>query len=101
MLPKSSCNQIHVLQSMYLESDCLVGENKLFDQVAKELAEEMITVPPSNAFEEQIQWTKEGKLWTFPINNEQGNTNCYFIDINFQAPMPFCNKFFRFCAVKI
>ncbi|XP_043854887.1 28S ribosomal protein S31, mitochondrial [Dromiciops gliroides] len=27
---------------------------------------------PQNAFEEMIQWTKEGKLWTFPINNEAG-----------------------------
>ncbi|XP_074073320.1 small ribosomal subunit protein mS31 [Macrotis lagotis] len=27
---------------------------------------------PQNAFEEMIQWTNEGKLWTFPINNEAG-----------------------------
>uniref|UniRef100_A0A8D0B8R8 Small ribosomal subunit protein mS31 n=1 Tax=Salvator merianae TaxID=96440 RepID=A0A8D0B8R8_SALMN len=27
---------------------------------------------PQNAFEEMIQWTKEGKLWEFPINNEAG-----------------------------
>ncbi|CAG5126749.1 unnamed protein product [Candidula unifasciata] len=25
---------------------------------------------PRNAFEEMIQWTKEGKLWKFPIDNE-------------------------------
>nr|XP_057943952.1 28S ribosomal protein S31, mitochondrial [Doryrhamphus excisus] len=25
---------------------------------------------PQNAFEEMIQWTKEGKLWQYPINNE-------------------------------
>nr|BAE00913.1 unnamed protein product [Macaca fascicularis] len=25
-----------------------------------------------NGFEELIQWTKEGKLWEFPINNEAG-----------------------------
>ncbi|XP_018411954.1 PREDICTED: 28S ribosomal protein S31, mitochondrial [Nanorana parkeri] len=28
--------------------------------------------PPRNGFEEMIQWTNEGKLWTFPINNEAG-----------------------------
>ncbi|KAM9319863.1 small ribosomal subunit protein mS31 [Gastrophryne carolinensis] len=28
--------------------------------------------PPKNGFEEMIQWTNEGKLWTFPINNEAG-----------------------------
>ena len=27
---------------------------------------------PRNAFEEQIEWTKQGKLWTFPIDNEAG-----------------------------
>lgn len=25
---------------------------------------------PRNAFEEQIEWTKQGKMWTFPIDNE-------------------------------
>lgn len=28
-----------------------------------------------NGFEEIIQWTKEGKLWEFPINNEAGKFN--------------------------
>lgn len=28
--------------------------------------------PPRNGFEEMLQWTKEGKLWTFPVNNEAG-----------------------------
>ncbi|XP_070812119.1 small ribosomal subunit protein mS31 isoform X1 [Pituophis catenifer annectens] len=28
--------------------------------------------PPQNGFEEMIQWTNEGKLWEFPINNEVG-----------------------------
>ncbi|KAK5624149.1 hypothetical protein CRENBAI_002455 [Crenichthys baileyi] len=27
---------------------------------------------PRNGFEEMIQWTKEGKLWHYPINNEIG-----------------------------
>ncbi|KAF7667377.1 hypothetical protein LDENG_00066810 [Lucifuga dentata] len=27
---------------------------------------------PRNGFEEMIQWTKEGKLWEYPINNEAG-----------------------------
>ncbi|XP_040282016.1 28S ribosomal protein S31, mitochondrial [Bufo bufo] len=40
-----------------------------------ELAKEIASVsehPPRNGFEEMIQWTKEGKLWTFPIDNETG-----------------------------
>ncbi|KAL0277794.1 UNVERIFIED_CONTAM: hypothetical protein PYX00_004956 [Menopon gallinae] len=28
--------------------------------------------PPKNYFEELIQWTNQGKLWNFPIDNEQG-----------------------------
>nr|XP_061801207.1 small ribosomal subunit protein mS31-like [Nerophis lumbriciformis] len=27
---------------------------------------------PRNAFEEMIQWTKEGKMWQYPIDNEAG-----------------------------
>lgn len=29
---------------------------------------------PRNRFEEMIQWTKEGKLWQYPINNETGES---------------------------
>lgn len=31
-----------------------------------------VTQPPSNGFLEMIQWTKQGKVWTFPIDNEVG-----------------------------
>lgn len=27
---------------------------------------------PRNGLEEMIQWTKEGKMWQYPINNEIG-----------------------------
>lgn len=27
---------------------------------------------PRNGFEEMIQWTRDGKLWPFPLNNEAG-----------------------------
>ncbi|KAE8627227.1 hypothetical protein XENTR_v10006912 [Xenopus tropicalis] len=40
-----------------------------------ELANEIASAseqPPRNGFEEMIRWTKEGKLWTFPIDNEAG-----------------------------
>lgn len=30
------------------------------------------TSPPANVFQELILWTEQGKLWKFPINNEQG-----------------------------
>jgi small subunit ribosomal protein S31 len=31
-------------------------------------------IPPINGFEEMITLTKQGKLWNFPIDNEQGRT---------------------------
>ncbi|XP_052607772.1 28S ribosomal protein S31, mitochondrial [Peromyscus californicus insignis] len=40
-----------------------------------EFAKQLATVgeqPLGNGFEEMIQWTKEGKLWEFPIDNEAG-----------------------------
>ncbi|XP_060089141.1 small ribosomal subunit protein mS31 isoform X2 [Heteronotia binoei] len=40
-----------------------------------ELAKEIAAVgqrPPRNGFEEMIEWTKEGKLWEFPLDNEAG-----------------------------
>ncbi|KAK3589350.1 hypothetical protein CHS0354_009994 [Potamilus streckersoni] len=43
----------------------------LFDEVEKENAELLYNIP-SNYFEEQMQLTKEGKIWTFPIDNEAG-----------------------------
>ena len=30
--------------------------------------------PLQNGFAEMIQWTKDGKLWEFPINNEAGRS---------------------------
>ncbi|XP_021075085.1 28S ribosomal protein S31, mitochondrial [Mus pahari] len=40
-------------------------------EFAKQLA--LVTDQPfGNGFEEMIQWTKEGKLWEFPVNNEAG-----------------------------
>lgn len=40
-------------------------------EFAKQLAA-MNEQPFQNGFEEMMQWTKEGILWEFPINNEAG-----------------------------
>ncbi|NXP78510.1 RT31 protein, partial [Ramphastos sulfuratus] len=40
-------------------------------EFAKEVAA-VTAQPPRNGFEEMIQWTKEGILWEFPIDNEAG-----------------------------
>lgn len=31
-----------------------------------------VTHPPSNYFQKMALWTEQGKLWKFPIDNEQG-----------------------------
>lgn len=49
-------------------SDCLKIWKKLEEKELK-LA---ITHPPANYFEKMALWTEQGKLWRFPINNEQG-----------------------------
>lgn len=28
------------------------------------------SIGPRNAFEEQIEWTENGKMWPYPIDNE-------------------------------
>ena len=61
---------MYVVSEQKVESD--TGPS-LFDKITREEFEKYIAAPPRNAFEEMIQWTKEGKLWTFPINNEAGN----------------------------
>ncbi|XP_064908631.1 small ribosomal subunit protein mS31 [Columba livia] len=40
-------------------------------EFAKEVAA-VTAQPPRNGFEEMIQWTKEGILWEYPIDNEAG-----------------------------
>ncbi|KAM5288033.1 small ribosomal subunit protein mS31 [Ctenodactylus gundi] len=40
-------------------------------EFAKQLAR-VNEQPLQNGFDEMIQWTKEGKLWEFPVNNEAG-----------------------------
>ncbi|KAH0946189.1 hypothetical protein HN011_008342 [Eciton burchellii] len=32
----------------------------------------LTSCPPANIFQEMILWTEQGKLWKFPIDNEQG-----------------------------
>ena len=40
-----------------------------------EVLDEADIIPPINGFEEMIQLTNDGKLWNFPIDNEQGMYN--------------------------
>lgn len=43
----------------------------LWDVYDREQCTIVSDAPPINAFQEMIQWTKQGKMWKFPIDNEQ------------------------------
>ncbi|XP_023224765.1 28S ribosomal protein S31, mitochondrial-like [Centruroides sculpturatus] len=49
-----------------------IPETALWNELKEHNLKLLVTHPPKNAFEEMIRWTEEGKLWKFPINNEQG-----------------------------
>lgn len=49
-----------------------------FAQLERKQWEKEVTFPPENALQEQIRWTKEGRLWKFPIDNEQGESPGYY-----------------------
>uniref|UniRef100_A0AAG5DTQ3 Small ribosomal subunit protein mS31 n=1 Tax=Anopheles atroparvus TaxID=41427 RepID=A0AAG5DTQ3_ANOAO len=45
-----------------------------------------VTHPPANYFQKMAIWTEQGKLWKFPINNEQGREE--------EAQVPFTEHVF-------
>jgi len=49
-----------------------------------------ITHPPKNIYEQMIIWTNQGKLWKFPIDNEQdmnNECNVFFAEHVFLEPL--------------
>lgn len=51
-------------------------ELKLWDYLKENELRIAVTHPPTNHFQRMILWTNQGKIWKFPIDNEQG---AYFI----------------------
>lgn len=45
---------------------------KTWKRLRQEELKTLVTHPPTNAFEEMILWTEQGKLWKYPIDNEDG-----------------------------
>ena len=50
------------------------GILETWDKLQAQELKALYTQAPRNAFEEWIQWTEQGKLWKFPIDNEQGKS---------------------------
>ncbi|CAL1677949.1 unnamed protein product [Lasius platythorax] len=49
-----------------------VPELKTWATLEQRELKALTTYSPANIFQELILWTEQGKLWKFPINNEQG-----------------------------
>lgn len=49
-----------------------VPELKTWAALEQRELKALMTYPPANIFQELILWTEQGKLWKFPIDNEQG-----------------------------
>lgn len=64
------CLKIFDPKGLYLNTE--LNRNLFFEKLTENEKEMSMNFPPENAFEEMIRWTEEGKLWKFPINNEQG-----------------------------
>ncbi|XP_046753430.1 28S ribosomal protein S31, mitochondrial [Diprion similis] len=45
-----------------------------WDRLHKRELKLLVTHPPSHFIDQMIQWTEQGRLWRFPINNEQDLT---------------------------
>ncbi|CAL8364922.1 unnamed protein product [Lota lota] len=52
-------------------TDAAIGPNLWDTEFANQLVRSTNQMP-RNGFEEMIQWTREGKLWQYPIDNEAG-----------------------------
>ena len=53
--------------------DVLLQTSPMWDKFEEDEIKRISSITPRNAFEEMIQWTHEGILWKFPIDNEQGS----------------------------
>lgn len=61
-----------------------------WDKLYEKSLQLAVTHPPSNIYEQMIIWTEQGKLWKFPINNEQGledENNVFFAEHVFLEPL--------------
>lgn len=68
--PISISDQIRAF--IFLDQSLTVSP--IWDKYEQDELARISSIPPRNAFEEMIQWTNNGILWKFPIDNEQGSS---------------------------
>lgn len=66
-------------------SEFTEGEpNKTWQRLYKRDMRLAVTHPPANYFQQMILWTEQGKVWKFPIDNEQGSNTGVNLSIDFE-----------------
>lgn len=61
-----------------------------WDRLYKKSLKTAVTHPPKDIYEQMVLWTEQGKMWTFPIDNEQGldkEHNIFFAEHVFLEPL--------------
>lgn len=73
-LPHNSLLVTLLLQKLLtaLWSSLLTARPTLWDIDFANQLSSVTNQMPRNGLEEMIQWTKDGKMWQYPINNEDG-----------------------------
>ncbi len=74
----------------------MTQESPIWEMFYEEQLSDAELIPPINGFEEMITLTKQGKLWNFPIDNEQGINKkiyfCYIIFLEFLVRFKMINR---------
>lgn len=65
--------RLQIFENVQFEESETTGQMKTWKKLYQRELQLSIASPPANGFQQMIQWTRQGKLWQFPINNEQGN----------------------------
>lgn len=63
--------RLGIFSTTTAEAECQESLN-IWDSLEKHELAVLTSRPPSNYYEKMIQWTEQGKIWHFPIDNEQG-----------------------------
>lgn len=65
--------ELNIFNKLLTDGDKKPGvELKLWGKLVKAELDFLGQSAPKNYYEEMIHWTKQGRLWHFPIDNEQG-----------------------------
>lgn len=68
----------HIFENMGTVSPN-VPQLKTWSTLEQRELKALTTYSPANIFQELILWTEQGKLWKFPIDNEQGFYNVLYV----------------------